>query len=454
MRARTNLGSILSAALLALAAAGWARADIVRLKGGGKVEGKIISTENGRINIRTVAGTLTFPAVEAEHVEYRPTPQEEYARRETAVDRQDTAALILLADWCATVGLRDRESALLEAVLGLDPDHPEARQRLGYVRVGEAWMTPADALRARGLVQYGYRWVTPEERDRLAREDLAKRLEERWLGELAGIVARLESGNPRRQREALDELRHIKDPLAIGPLVKTAAGTDGARTRATLVAALGQFQDDRAVDALIDVCLVDGAADVRQAAIDVLVALDDPRVPGELARALDEDSWTLKLRACYALGELRAFEAVPALIRNLTTIEGSRTEVSWAWRRGGLSHFGVGTYVPTYRQWAGGAILVIEPVIEGARTDLSLRAASPQWKEVTRRRAVRSLNSQAWAALVKIAGQDFGYYEDHWWAWYQAAQRARRRAHRENSQELSGLTTDLKRLIHEEGESP
>jgi len=427
----------------AVATAAAARADVVYLAGGGKVVGKVVSATGASIRVRTVAGTLTFPAKRAIRIEYGPTPEEQYAERAAAVDRTDPAALMALADWCGRQGLNARERDLLRAVIALDGDHPQARRRLGYERVGTAWLPREQAMRARGLVRYGSRWVTPAERARLEQRDLERRLQRRWRQVILSVARRLESGSRSARRQAVSDLSGITDPLAIGPLVSVIGRTENAGVRATLVRALAPFtaaappgsphaRDDRALDALTDIALLDDDPDVRETALGVLVEANDPRVPAEFARALNQDSWTLKLRAAHALAALRDFETVPDLIRNLTVIEGYRREVSWSWRKGGFSHGTVRTYVPAYRERIhDGRILVREPVIEYLETTAGLRAR-PHWerKVVVRKRPIRSLNTEAWRALVAISGRDFGYYEDHWQAWYQQERRARRRARR------------------------
>ena len=411
------------------------RADVVYLEGGGKVVGKVLSAAGGSVRIRSVAGTLTIPASRVVRIEYGPTPREEFARRAAALDRSDTAAMMALADWCARRGLDEEERELLEAVLALEPDHAEARRRLGFVRVGGRWLTRRQAMQARGLVEYRGRWITPAERDALQRADLEKRIRARWQRTILRAARLLERGNRQTRRRALEELNGITDPLAVGPLVAVIARCDEPRVRTALVGVLRRFAagdppQAAALDALVDIALLDDDPDVRQAALDILVEVDDPRIPAEFVRALEQDSWTLKLRASYALGELKAFEAVPHLIRNLTAIEGYRREVSWSWRRGGFSHGSVQTYIPAYRtRIVDGRIIVREPIVERLETGTSL-GGPPGGRRVreVRVRPVRSFNTEAWRALVKISGKDFGYYADSWLKWYESERRRRRRA--------------------------
>ena len=47
----------------------------------------------------------------------------------------------MLAEWCREHNLTAQRKAVLEHVLELDPDQPEARRLLGYHKVKDQWMT-------------------------------------------------------------------------------------------------------------------------------------------------------------------------------------------------------------------------------------------------------------------------------------------------------------------------
>ena len=425
MRIRGLAPSILIAAAAALAA-GSVSADVVHLKGGGKVVGKVVSTADGKIRVQTVAGTLSFSASEAVSIDYQPTPEEVYAERVAAVDRKDTGALLALADWCAGQGLRTQEDEALRWVLGVDPNDADARRRLGFVRAGDAWLSREDAMKAKGLVEFRGRWVTSAERDRLEKEDLDRRITNRWRATIAAAAERLGSTSPATQNKALQELLSIKDPLAIKPLVAVIGATEEAGVRESLTGVLGRFRDDQAVDALIDMSLLDEDPGVRKTAVGALAVRDDPRIPPEYVKALKQDSWTLKQRACYALGELRAFEAVPDIIQNLTAIEWRPRQVSWSWRRGGFSQGTSSTYIASFRLRTAAGAIAMEPVL-GDVGDTT-RVFAEERGPAVRKRPVRTMNTEAWAALVKISARDLGYFEDQWTAWYEQERTARRRA--------------------------
>lgn len=70
----------------------------------------------------------------------------EYRERRCAA-APTVAGQLALAEWCRRQRLSDQERAHLTAVVGLEPDHPLARQRLRHVRQGRDWFD-ADELAA------------------------------------------------------------------------------------------------------------------------------------------------------------------------------------------------------------------------------------------------------------------------------------------------------------------
>jgi tetratricopeptide (TPR) repeat protein len=63
----------------------------------------------------------------------------EYYRRLAAVSPRDAEGFYALAGWCEGQGLKDEAQRCLERVIRVDPDHPQAREALGYTRHGLGW---------------------------------------------------------------------------------------------------------------------------------------------------------------------------------------------------------------------------------------------------------------------------------------------------------------------------
>ena len=71
-------------------------------------------------------------------------------RRESAADSVD--GQLALADWCAKHRLPAQETAHLNRILQLAPDHAAARERLQFERVGGSWVQRQDLWRGlRGI---------------------------------------------------------------------------------------------------------------------------------------------------------------------------------------------------------------------------------------------------------------------------------------------------------------
>lgn len=174
--------------LLSLCLAGAARADLVVLKDGRRIEGKILAKTSSEVRIKTAFAELTFPMSEVEDVVRQKTIEEVYAEKLAACARADDFGALGL--WCLENRLKRQAKQAFERALELDPDHADARRELGFVRYAGEWMTPEERdarqrqeheaeMKARGLVLFGERWVTPEEKEKL---ELGMVLHEgRWL---------------------------------------------------------------------------------------------------------------------------------------------------------------------------------------------------------------------------------------------------------------------------------
>jgi hypothetical protein len=127
-----------------------ARADEVHLASGRVIEGEV--TENGdRVVIALESGQITIARREVARIDHAIAPLVEAERRDAALAAGDRKGLLELADYCRTHGLGAKERVLLGRLLTLDPNHAEARARLGYVRTDKGWVTRGElAQRAAG----------------------------------------------------------------------------------------------------------------------------------------------------------------------------------------------------------------------------------------------------------------------------------------------------------------
>lgn len=191
-----------AAVLFLLALSANARADILLLKSGGRVEG-VVTEKGDRYVVKSLNGTAEVPRDEVGRRVEVPYVTEVYERKLARIDPEDADARVELALWCAKQGLRDRERENLEAAITIDPDHETARHRLGFVRYEGAWMKPEEAREAKlakaGLVPFEGRWYTPE--GLKAYLDATKEMAKLRAEEEARRAAREEAERKKREEE-------------------------------------------------------------------------------------------------------------------------------------------------------------------------------------------------------------------------------------------------------------
>lgn len=135
---------VVAGALLLIA--GSARADEIHLEGGRRIEGTA-TYEGDKVIVELESGRISFPRSAVQKVVRTSSALAEAQRRQAALSPNDVAGMLRLADFCRDHELRGHERALLERIVARDPDHAEARRRLGYVRTSEGWITTAELAR-------------------------------------------------------------------------------------------------------------------------------------------------------------------------------------------------------------------------------------------------------------------------------------------------------------------
>ncbi len=113
------------------------RADLVVLKGGKKIEGKVVSEQpevvvnpyNSGIPAMTF-GVERFPASRVKKI-VRTIPNVAQAFQLRLAEVAGADACVELATWCATNKLKEQRLMALEKALSIDPGHEQARKLLG-----------------------------------------------------------------------------------------------------------------------------------------------------------------------------------------------------------------------------------------------------------------------------------------------------------------------------------
>jgi len=137
-----------------------ARADHIVLEGGRVLEGEATVTGD-KVDVVLESGRISFPRREVLRIDESTSPLAEARTREAALKPSDVAGLLGLADFCRDHQLLNKERALLERVVALEPENADARRRLGYVREGKVWVDRDEIARRAELAR------TRDRQDRL-----------------------------------------------------------------------------------------------------------------------------------------------------------------------------------------------------------------------------------------------------------------------------------------------
>jgi hypothetical protein len=299
----------------------------------------------------------------------------------------DTAAgHLAMAEWCQKNGLDDLRQYHLEQVLRHAPDHQDARRILGYSLIDGQWARAEDLMEQQGYVRYQGAWRLPQQVAVLERErerELAQKSWRRdlrmWRGWLGG----------RRDAEAQENFRQIKDPLAAPGLAELLSSERDPRIRAMYIDLLARLGDANAVSALTRAALEDDDPENRLRAIDHLRTTGRTQAMRAFVQMLHHKNNQVVNRAAAALGRLGDPEAVLPLIHALVTRHEALVQPTSNIR-------------PSFGRTTDGG---------GAMNGLSV-GGGPQ-------RVVRNLkNKSVLEALVVLTKQNLQYSMADWQQWY------------------------------------
>lgn len=189
-----------------LGASGLARADVVHLKGGGRIEGEIVEDRADAVVVEVSAGRITIPRSRVEGTAQGTSALAQFRARSARLAGGDIAGWLALGEWARDHDLLTQARAAFEHVLAIDPTNARAHQALGDVLVAGRWLTLEDSRRARGLVEFDGEWVTPAERQALVAERAAETAARREALEAEARIREAEA----RARAAEAEARRIE----------------------------------------------------------------------------------------------------------------------------------------------------------------------------------------------------------------------------------------------------
>lgn len=152
---------------------------------------------------------------------------------------------------------------------------------------------------------------------------------------LEALIAALRDPDPDVRQQAAHALGEFEDPRAVEPLVDVLADDRVADVRQLAAWALGEIEDAGAVRGLSDAVLNDDSGDVREQAAWALGEIEDARAVPALAGVLSNDpNADTRQLAAWALGEIEDARAVPALIEVLLNDASGDTRQQAAWALG------------------------------------------------------------------------------------------------------------------------
>ncbi len=284
-----------------------AGADVVLLQNDQVLTGRVeelppTAGKPARLRILTATGPVV---IAADRVVLRSaTPaglKPAFAKRRAALDAGNAAGWIELGHWCRRAGLALEADGCFRQLLGLSPDHPEARAAMGYVRFRDQWMTRAESMRAKGFVRYAGKWMLPAEaahhRKKAAAGTGGVDAPLLKVRERAGFAAAVLRGEP----GAAPRFAKLSAEEQLLVLLSGLTHTD-SDIRAGAAERLRTRRDRRVVRALTRASVRDRAPEARASALSALKALDYDQTPLYFGSALRAKNEALRIRAAENLG--------------------------------------------------------------------------------------------------------------------------------------------------------
>ncbi len=417
--------------LLAVAAPVAGRADTITLRGGGAFEGKVVPVpgDKARVQIWLLKGRKPLTIERAKILEITPksTPLDAYFAKLDKLENT-VGAEFDLGQWCDQNALGDLARMHYEAALRIDKSFVPAHKKLGHVFHDGYWLDRDELNRMQGMVKFKGHWISAEERAKHEQESEAAAVRTSWVRQLSQLRQAYLFGTVDRQREAETQLMAIRDPEAVGALVRV-FGRQQDSERILLSHILSKIPGPAATRALVSQLIAEPVLEVRSIVFERLKEREDPVAVATLVKALSRSDVMAVNRAAWALSGLEAVEAVPRLLTALVTTESriviaTAEEVQAPINSDGTADLPlppiginnsaiafmtppvVGNGVVAY----GGFSVPFYQLIPGANAMVDRRPDARVATYVYR-------NTEVLSALKKLTGQDFGYNLDLWREW-------------------------------------
>ena len=163
--------------LVLLCASTFAAADIVTMKDGRVVEGKILEDNGTAIKIKLKKGTMSFDHKDIASIEKKATPEEEYKERFAKLDPKSAAGHFELGKWAGGRELEEEAIFHCLAAYRIDPKLDGVAAELtkrDYHLVDGSWLTPDAYYPSIGWLKFEGKWCSPAEHEyRVAVKEVA-----------------------------------------------------------------------------------------------------------------------------------------------------------------------------------------------------------------------------------------------------------------------------------------
>ncbi len=410
-----------------------ARGDVIVLRGGGQVTGKVVPDPQNkdRVLVWLLQGRKPLSLQKAQIVEVTPkaSPLDDYFDKVKKAPATAQAQFDL-GSWCDQNKLTDMARLHYEAALLSDKTFEPAHRKLGHVLHDGYWLSRDDLSAIQGLVKYKGRWISTEEKAKRQAGEQVAATQAVWIRRIKILRQAISNGPEDRRREAEAQFMAIRETEAVGPLVRVLGNDDEPEQRILLAHVLSRIPGKEASAALVKQILAEPTNQVRPVILDKLKDRDDSVVISQLVRALASSDIQIVNRAAWTLGNLGAVEVVPKLIPHLLSFE--QQVVLPPPENGSLTSYGTsGAPLAPLAYNNSNAALLTPPVVSQGAIAYGVTAVGPLYgpslglgtvgapirQPEPRLVTVTYRNVEVLAALQKMTGQDFDYDIEAWRRW-------------------------------------
>ncbi len=301
----------------------------ILLRNGGVLYGEVAElTENKqRIYVVTTSdGTVIKLRKSAVRVIERPSEalKQYYQRRDTVPNTVD--GHWKMQEWCLENKLREQREYHLLRVVELDPDHRDARARLGFMELNGNWIHRDHHWQAQGYVRDSRgRFRLPEAIQIKERQDAIDNAATEWNKKIKNWINKIERKN---DAAAWQSLQSITDPAAIDALMRIYQKENQTiAMRRALIDVFGNIKSRGAQNALVQIATLSSNISLAELAVNRLKQdhFDPASIAGSVLHWLSPstesslDANQSLNRAAWLIGQVEYLPAIPNLINALNT---------------------------------------------------------------------------------------------------------------------------------------